>query len=108
MLRTDECGHDEVSQSGHVFGQGGRDYVGPAGHEVRGGSGAEEGGAVTPARPAGCGRPVFEGARCCHPVGSIGMSNILPTVPTFAVRETDVSRHNGGHEWVKPTSNSTE
>ena len=25
-----------------------------------------------------------------------GINPFLPTVPTFAVRETDVSRHNGG------------
>ena len=28
--------------------------------------------------------------------GPWGSSPFMPTVPTFAVRETDVSRHNGG------------
>ena len=30
------------------------------------------------------------------PVGLQLFNPFLPTVPTFAVRETDVSRHNGG------------
>ena len=29
--------------------------------------------------------------------GDVFVISFLPTVPTFAVRETDVSRHNGGN-----------
>ena len=28
--------------------------------------------------------------------GGVGINPFMPTVPTFAVRETDVSRHDGG------------
>ena len=31
-----------------------------------------------------------------HAYTKVGLNLFLPTVPTFAVRETDVSRHNWG------------
>jgi len=40
--------------------------------------------------------------RVCAPVSHEDINPFLPTVPTFAVRETDVSRHNGGETWGAP------
>ena len=67
---------------------------------------------------------IFTACDCCRSKITILINLFLPTVPTFAVRKTDVSRHNGGtrgapilprevslsdsncwnggHEWVNP------
>ena len=39
---------------------------------------------------------IFTACDCCRSKITILINLFLPTVPTFAVRETDVSRHNGG------------